>query len=135
MSSPTRRVIGAVSPSGVALILVLISSGGACETLPLLAPTDSTIDLLANPAVISLGGKTTITAVVTEPAGTSVPNGTLVTFSATLGTLDPIEAQTSDGRASVNFSAGSVSGTATITAFSGDAISDNVDVVVLPASP
>jgi hypothetical protein len=117
------------------VILVLISFCGACETLPLLAPTDSTIDLLANPAVVPLGGKTTITAVVTEPAGTPVPNGTLVTFSATLGTLDPIEAQTADGRASVNFSAGSISGTATITAFSGDAISENLDVVVLPASP
>ena len=135
MRSTSRRVVGAVSPSWVALILVLISSGAACETLPLLAPTDSTIDLLANPAVIPLGGKTTITAVVTEPAGTPVPSGTLVTFSATLGTLDPIEARTSNGRASVSFSAGSASGTATITAFSGTAISDAVDVVVLPASP
>ena len=124
----------AAVPSWGALILVLISFSGACETLPLLAPTDSTIDLLANPAVVPLGGKTTITAVVTEPSGTPVPNGTLVTFSATLGTLDPIEAHTSDGRASVNFSAGSVSGTATITAFSGNAISDNLDIIVSPAS-
>ena len=65
----------------------------------------------------------------------AVRDGTLVTFSATLGTLDPIDARTSNGRASVSFSAGSASGTATITAFSGAAISDAVDVLVLPASP
>ena len=114
----------------LALVLATLSCGGACETLPLLAPNDSTIDVVASHPVIPLNGESVITAVVTEPAGTPVQNGTLVTFATTLGTLDRSEGRTADGRASVRLVAGTTAGTATITAFSGNAISGELFVVI-----
>jgi hypothetical protein len=61
-----------------------------------------------------------VTALLTEPAGTLVPDGTVVLFFTTLGYIDP-RGETVDGVASVNFVADSRSGVATITAWSGGA--------------
>ena len=54
-------------------------------------------------------------------AGTPVQNGTVVSFTTTLGQIQPTEARTQNGQVRVKFIAGSQSGTATITAFSGGA--------------
>ena len=121
--------------SRLARVLVLVACATACDTLPVLAPNDSTIDLIVDQPTVPLNGKTVITAVVTEPARTPVQNGTVVTFAATLGTLDADEAPTSDGRASIGFTAGLVSGKATITAFSGSAISGDRFLSIGPVSP
>jgi Bacterial Ig-like domain (group 1)/PKD domain len=64
---------------------------------------------------------TTPTATSTTGAGTPVHNGTVVTFTTTLGRIEPSEARTHNGQVNVRFIAGSQSGTATITAFSGGA--------------
>jgi Bacterial Ig-like domain (group 1)/PKD domain len=61
------------------------------------------------------------TSTPTTGAGTPVHNGTLVTFTTTLGRIEPVEARTSNGQVRVRFISGSQSGTATITAFSGGA--------------
>jgi hypothetical protein len=93
----------------------------SCETAPLTAPVGSTIFLQANPTfVIANGGRSIVTAVVTEPAGTLVPDGTEVNFFTTLGTIDLV-GKTVRGIASVNFIADSRSGRATVTALSGGA--------------
>jgi hypothetical protein len=63
-------------------------------------------------------GTTTTTS---TGAGTPVQNGTLVTFTTTIGRIEPSEARTSNGQVRVKFIAGGQSGTATITAFSGGA--------------
>ena len=87
--------------------------------MPLTAPDGSTIFLQANPTfVVANGGIAVVTAVVVEPAGTFVPDGTEVTFLSTLGRVDQI-GKTVNGLARVNFVSDSRSGTATITAFSG----------------
>ncbi len=65
------------------------------------------------------GGTTTATS--TTGAGTPVQNGTLVTFTTTIGRIEPSEARTNNGQVRVRFIAGGQSGTATITAFSGGA--------------
>ena len=52
-------------------------------------------------------------------AGTPVQNGTLVSFTATLGRIEPSEARTQNGQVRVRFIASTQSGAATITAFSG----------------
>lgn len=101
----------------VATIVVAI----ACDRVNLTAPTGSTISLSVERSVLPLGGQTTVTAVVTESAGTPVHNGTFVTFQTTVGSFNPPEAQTMNGVARTTFLAGSSSGTATIHAFSGGA--------------
>lgn len=93
----------------------------ACDRVPLTSPTGSTIALSVDRDTLPLNGQATVTAVVTESAGTPVQNGTTVTFQTSLGRTDPIEAQTVNGKATVTFLAGTVSGTAAISAFSGGA--------------
>ena len=57
----------------------------------------------------------------TTGAGTPVQNGTLVSFTTTLGRIEPSEARTNNGQVRVKFISGGQSGSATITAFSGGA--------------
>jgi hypothetical protein len=93
----------------------------SCDKVPLLAPSASTITLVISSTVVPVNGTVTVAASVIEPAGTPVQNGTVVTFVASLGRLEPAEARTENGKATVRFIAGSESGTARITAFSGAA--------------
>jgi hypothetical protein len=98
---------------------LLALSAATCEKAPLTAPVGSTIFLVANPTfVIASGGVSIVTAVVTEPAGTFVPDGTEVFFFTDLGRIDPV-GKTVNGAARVNFVADSRSGRATVTAMSG----------------
>ena len=55
-----------------------------------------------------------------EPAGTPVPNGTVVFFTTDLGRVDS-QGKTKDGIARVNLVSDSRSGTASVTGFSGGA--------------
>jgi len=101
-----------------ALALAFISLA-SCEEAPLTAPTGSTIFLQANPTfVIANGGISVVTAVVTEPAGTLVPDGFEVLFFTNLGRIDPV-GKTVRGVARVNFVSDSRSGQASVTAISG----------------
>jgi adhesin/invasin len=102
---------------GVVVAAGLLSA--TCDKMPLLAPTNSTITLIVSTTVVPVNGTATITASVTESAGTPVQNGTVVTFTASFGRVEPAEARTTNGKANVQFIAGSQSGTARITAFSG----------------
>lgn len=108
---------------GLALAALLAVAGGsvACDKAPLTAPTGSVITLFASTTVVPVGGTAEITASVIEEAGTPVQNGTQVTFTTSLGTVEPSEARTRDGKVTVRFLAGMQSGTATISAFSGGA--------------
>ncbi len=117
------------------LALGVLAALVACESSPLLAPTNSTIILVAEQPVIALNGESLVTAVVTEPAGTAVQNGTLVTFSSTLGTFDRQEGTTRDGRVSVSLLAGNIVGVATVTAFSGNTHSDPITIAIGASAP
>jgi PKD domain/Bacterial Ig-like domain (group 1) len=64
---------------------------------------------------------TTPTSTSSTGAGTPVQNGTLITFTTTLGRIEPADARTTNGQVRVRFITGAQSGTATITAFSGGA--------------
>jgi hypothetical protein len=88
------------------------------------------------------GAGTTSTS--TTGSGTPVQNGTLVSFTTTIGRIEPTEARTSNGQVKVRFIPGGQSGSATITAYSGGASgkienllvgSAAVDHVILTASP
>ena len=101
-----------------------------CDSAAVVAPTQSTLTLVAADTTVPLGGSTAVTARVVELAGTAVHDGTVVTFSATLGSVYPDEAATVRGRATATFTAGSRSGVAEIRAYSGDAISEPVQVTI-----
>ncbi len=100
-------------------LLVLALTLPMCTGVPLTAPSNADITLDANPRSIPAnGGVSVITAIVIEPAGTPVPNGTIVFFTTDLGRVDS-EAKTKDGIARLNLVSDSRSGTATVTGFSG----------------
>jgi PKD repeat protein len=123
MQAPrARRLRALVRDSFVAIIALLpIAATTACDKVPLTAPTGSTVTLTTNTEILAVNGTAELTATVLESAGTFVQNGTVVTFTTTLGTLEPAEARTQNGKATVRLHAGTRSGTATVRAVSGSA--------------
>jgi hypothetical protein len=83
------------------------------------AAAGTTIAAQANPPFVPAnGGVSVVTAILTEPAGTFVPDGTVVFFFTDLGHIDP-QAETKDGVARVNFVSDSRSGIANVQVVSG----------------
>ena len=121
----------------LALLALPLALVAACDKVPLLAPTGSVITLLIATTSVSLNSEVTIVATVIENgaapggsgtgtstrtgAGTPVQNGTLITFTTTIGHIEPAEARTHNGQVEVKLITGSTSGIATITAYSGGA--------------
>ena len=107
------------------VLAVVFGSGllaAACSKVPLLAPSGSTITLVASATAVPVNGSTQLIAQVIEASGTPPQAGTQVTFSTSLGTIEPSQAETdSGGRVVATFKAGTSNGTATITALSGGA--------------
>lgn len=123
---PPRPLVAA--PFRLAGCLLLAVWGIACDTAPLTAPTDSQVVLFASSTVVALNGTVEITANVLEPGGIPVQNGTQVNFVTTLGTIDPAEARTNGGRATVRLRAGGTSGIARVSAFTGGASAEGLEV-------
>jgi len=96
--------------------------------LPPINITIGGINLNATPAQVAPGAKSVIDAYVTISTGGPVPDGTTVNFTTTCGFVVPF-GQTTDGKATVDFTAPATFGTCTITGTVGIA-SDTVDVVV-----
>ena len=111
-------------------LLMAVAFLSACDKVPLLAPTESTITLTSSTTVVPVNGSAEITASVTESAGTPVQNGTVVTFTSSFGNIEPNEARTQGGKATVRFVASSQSGTAKVGAFSGAARATEVELLV-----
>jgi len=135
MLAPQRRVSSFVRAFAfrAALGTIAVAVGATlvgCDKAPLTAPTDSAVSLFANQTVVALNGSVEITANVTEPGGVPVQNGTQVNFTTTLGSLQPAEARTSGGKATVRLNAGTASGIAQIRAFSGGAQAEALEVRV-----
>src|SRR4030095_10361241 len=107
--------------SVTAVFAVLSLTIGACQKVPLLAPSGSTITLTAGSTALSVNVTTDIIAQVLEAVGTPPPDRTRVACTATLGSIVPWEARTNGGRVTVKFGAGTANGTAIITASSGAA--------------
>jgi PKD repeat protein len=115
VTRPVRRRCGIAVLVGLPLIV------GACQKVPLLAPTGSTITLTVASTALPVNGTTDVIAFVLESSGTAPQDGTLVIFTTTLGSIEPSEARTNGGRVVVKFRAGTANGTATISATSGAA--------------
>ena len=145
MVTHMKRSLNGPAALGLAAFL---SVALGCDKVPLLAPSGSVISLFAAANTVPLNGDVEIVANVIENgtaasaptapttpgngttpttptsttnpgAGTPVQNGTLVSFTTTIGRIEPSEARTSNGQVRVRFFSGSQSGLATITAFSG----------------
>lgn len=129
----------------LAVVAVCGVLAASCQKVPLVAPSGTAITLVPTVEVLPLNGSTDIIAVLIEGgfsggdddgsgtttagAGTAVHNGTLVTFTTSLGRLEPGEARTEGGRATVRLIADGRSGTARVTAFSGSA-TESIDITI-----
>ena len=106
----------------LSVITACIGFAAACQRVPLLAPSGSTITLTSSATTLPLNGTAEILANILELSGTPPHAGTHITFTTSLGSVEPFETETDiNGRVRVTFNAGSSSGTATITAASGGA--------------
>ena len=121
-----------------------VPSNGSMEIVATVIEQGSTSAAPTPPANGTPGTPTTPTSTSSPGAGTPVHNGTVVTFTTTIGRIEPAEARTNNGQVRVTFFANGQSGTATITAFSGGASgklenlkvgSAGADHVLLTASP
>jgi len=144
-----RGVRRRASLPAILTVVAGLSLVSACDKVPLLAPSGTVITLFPTATTVPANGSTEIIATVIENgvtatptppptnggtgtppgttttgspgAGTPVQNGTLVSFTTTLGRVEPTEARTQNGQVRVRFIASGQSGQATITAFSGGA--------------
>lgn len=115
---------------GIAVLCGLASLTSACDKVPLLAPSGSVITLTASTTALPVNGSTVLIAQVIEASGTPPHSGTSITFSTTLGTVEPSSAETgANGQAIVTFKAGTANGTATISAISGGASASGANAV------
>lgn len=120
--SPQRALLLAAAALGL--------SQATCNQVILVAPPGSTLQLFANPTFIpAFGGRAVISALVIEPAGTPVPDGTVVQFFTNLGQVEE-QGKTNDGVARVALTADSRSGLATVTAVSGGGAEQTATVEV-----
>ncbi len=116
-----RILIDRAAPVGACALIVLALAAAGCDTVPLTAPTNSTVTVTASTTVVPAGGTADVSAFVAEPGGTPVQNGTTVRFTTNLGRVDPVEVQTRNGLATTTFRADENSGVAEIRATSGGA--------------
>jgi hypothetical protein len=131
MVAQRRLVVLAAS-----VVLGLVALIASCSTVPLLAPTSAVITLIPEANSVSLNSQVSIIATVIlngvsssgtgsgvstgrPGSGNPVQNGTQVSFTTSLGQIQPSTASTHDGQVQVTFVSGNSSGTATITAYSG----------------
>ncbi len=113
MRERTSLTLGLCLLAGMTLLLP------ACESVPLTAAPGTSMTLIANPEfVVANGGISVLSAILVEPAGTFVPDGTEVFFFTNLGRVDE-SGKTRNGVARVNFVSDARSGIATVTAISG----------------
>src|SRR5262245_34112789 len=103
LGSPVRNVRNARNVTNMGSVKRLLAfaclaaaalGAVACDKVPLLAPTGSTIVLTSAANALPSGGKTTLVAQVLEASGTVPHSGTQVTFTTTLGTVSPSQTTT-----------------------------------------
>jgi hypothetical protein len=117
------------------LLALLAMTSATCGEAPFVAAPGSTLTVVANPPfIVANGGVSVISALLIEPAGTPAPDGTVVQFFTTLGSIEA-QGQTRDGVARVNLVSDARSGTATVTATSGAAEQKTVEIVIGSARP
>jgi hypothetical protein len=101
------------------VLLALVLPQLTCAQALLTAVPGTTMTLIANPVNIAANGDVSeISALLLEPAGTVVPDGTVVQFFTNLGKIQA-QAKTNDGVARANLVSDTRSGDAEVIAVSG----------------
>src|SRR5258705_10804649 len=75
-------------------VIGLTFFAAACQKVPLLAPSGSTIVLTASQTAIAASGTAQLIAQLLEPAGTPPHSGTHVIFTTMLGVIKPSKGET-----------------------------------------
>ena len=101
--------------SRLAVLFVAVAAASlasaACQQVPLLAPSGSALTLTASNTAVPVNGSVQLSAQLLEASGTPPHSGTLVTFTTTLGTIEPASVETDiNGRAVTTFKAGTANG-------------------------
>jgi adhesin/invasin len=113
------------APNSPCVALVTADAVHAKESIEIecFAVDADTVYVTANPTDIPADGysTSTISAVVTDARGESVPDGTTVNFSTTGGTLSSTTATTESGRATVTLTSETVPKSVQVSATSGSA--------------
>src|SRR6185436_4206286 len=127
-----RRANAPLAAAAIVGLIGILSSVVGCDKVPLLAPTGTVITLFASTTNVPLNGSVEIVASViengttstpgtgtggtgstsTSGAGTPVQNGTLVSFTTTIGRIEPSEARTKNGEVRVRLLTTGTSGAA-----------------------
>jgi hypothetical protein len=122
------------------LLLILLSIlfvFAGCDQVDFTAPTGSTLTITATPPAINANGISTLTVVGVRGGGSGapLPDDTAITFTTTLGSINPNPAMTKNGVATSTLHAGPQSGTASITAASGTIKTEAINVIIGEARP
>jgi chitodextrinase len=103
----------------------------ACGQVDFTAPAGSILQIFVKPEwVPANGGTATVTVLGFRSTGAPLPDGTLITFTTTLGRIEPPSAKTKDGRVEVLFISDERSGIAKIQAFSGPEARAEAEITV-----
>src|SRR5262245_3830311 len=109
----SQRVTASIA---AAIALACLAASGCSEALPTSPPAVTRITLTTSASQLPFNGTAEVTAEIIDTNGRPAPNGTVVSFTTTLGSFAATTAETALGRAAVTFLAGTISGTATINA-------------------
>jgi adhesin/invasin len=121
--------------SGTVVITATATDGAASDTglVTLLINASANLTLTAAPDTLPVGNLSTITATVTDSSNNPVPDGTVVSFTTSLGSISPAFATTVNGVATATLSS-TVAGVATVTATVGS-LSATAQVTFTPDVP
>lgn len=98
------------------LILLILTISCTQSNLPL--PEEATVEIIAYPAIIPVhGGVSTITVIGYEKDGRPLRDGILVNFRTDLGIMEPMTAETKNGKAISYLKSTGIPGNATVTAW------------------
>ena len=105
------------SNTGPASARITAATGASVDANPWII-----LKITASPTSILVGGTSTVTADLTwnsnnvQPTGGHVPDGIPVSFTGTLGSVNPVSASTINGITTTTFTAGYTPGSATVSA-------------------
>ena len=118
---------------GVATVTATVGSLSATALVTFTPGAPFTLTLTAVPSTVLVGGASALTATVTDQYGNPVADGATVSFTASLGDVEPATATTAGGVATATLSS-TVSGVAMVTATVGS-LSATIPVTFTPDAP
>jgi predicted extracellular nuclease len=119
--------------AGVATVTATVGSLSATAQVTFTPDVPANVALVAVPSTLPVDNLSTLTATVTDQYGNVVADGTLVSFTTSLGNVSPASATTVNGVATATLSS-TVAGVATVTATVGSLSATAQVTFVVPTS-